>query len=169
MLQENDIRINRAIPKTALPKKRLSIGKPLTLSFKAVQFNEETSCLFFCRGEFVAKNLCSLLRQATVLQMSAMLLAFEFSVNVEKSCVIMSTFLLFAFGFGLPEMALLGGVILLLFGNRLPGVMRSLGLSVVEFKKGVKGINDDDADDQSTTKSSDTKTSEEKSSSETSS
>ena len=31
----------------------------------------------------------------------------------------------------------------LLFGNRLPSVMRSLGRSVVEFKKGVAGIEDD--------------------------
>ena len=30
----------------------------------------------------------------------------------------------------------------LLFGNRLPSVMRSLGRSVVEFKKGVAGIED---------------------------
>ena len=33
-------------------------------------------------------------------------------------------------------------VALLLFGNRLPNVMRSLGKSVVEFKKGVNGIED---------------------------
>jgi sec-independent protein translocase protein TatA len=32
---------------------------------------------------------------------------------------------------------------LLLFGNRLPSMMRSLGRSVVEFKKGVAGIEDD--------------------------
>ena len=31
----------------------------------------------------------------------------------------------------------------LLFGNRLPSMMRSLGRSVVEFKKGVAGIEDD--------------------------
>jgi len=31
----------------------------------------------------------------------------------------------------------------LLFGSRLPSVMRSLGRSVVEFKKGVAGIEDD--------------------------
>jgi sec-independent protein translocase protein TatA len=34
-------------------------------------------------------------------------------------------------------------VVLLLFGNRLPSVMRSLGLGVVEFKKGLQGIQDD--------------------------
>jgi TatA/E family protein of Tat protein translocase len=34
-------------------------------------------------------------------------------------------------------------VILLLFGNRLPSVMRSLGEGVVEFKKGMQGIEDD--------------------------
>jgi sec-independent protein translocase protein TatA len=32
---------------------------------------------------------------------------------------------------------------LLLFGNRLPSVMRSLGLGVVEFKKGLQGIQDE--------------------------
>ena len=32
---------------------------------------------------------------------------------------------------------------LLFFGNRLPSVMRSLGLGVVEFKKGLQGIEDD--------------------------
>ena len=30
--------------------------------------------------------------------------------------------------------------LLLLFGNRLPSVMRSLGKSVVEFKKGVNDV-----------------------------
>jgi sec-independent protein translocase protein TatA len=34
-------------------------------------------------------------------------------------------------------------IILLLFGNRLPSVMRSLGEGVVEFKKGMQGIEDD--------------------------
>ncbi len=34
-------------------------------------------------------------------------------------------------------------VVLLLFGNRLPQVMRSLGQGVVEFKKGLQGIEDE--------------------------
>ena len=33
-------------------------------------------------------------------------------------------------------------VVLLLFGSRLPSLARSLGLSITEFKKGVKGIDD---------------------------
>ncbi|REJ67184.1 MAG: twin-arginine translocase TatA/TatE family subunit [Planctomycetota bacterium] len=47
------------------------------------------------------------------------------------------------FGFSGPwELILIAGIVLLLFGNRLPGVMRSLGRGVVEFKKGVSGIED---------------------------
>ena len=34
-------------------------------------------------------------------------------------------------------------VVLLLFGNRLPSVMRSLGEGVTEFKKGLKGDEND--------------------------
>jgi sec-independent protein translocase protein TatA len=41
------------------------------------------------------------------------------------------------------EMMLIAFVALLIFGNRLPSVMRSLGKSVTEFKKGVSGIEDD--------------------------
>ena len=33
-------------------------------------------------------------------------------------------------------------VVLLLFGNRLPSLARSFGASIVEFKKGVKEIED---------------------------
>lgn len=53
--------------------------------------------------------------------------------------------LLFGF-FGMPghiELLIIGAIILLLFGHRLPGVMRSLGRGVVEFKRGVQGIEDD--------------------------
>lgn len=41
--------------------------------------------------------------------------------------------------FGLPnglELVIFLAIVLLLFGNRLPDVMRSLGRSIVEFKKG---------------------------------
>ncbi len=44
---------------------------------------------------------------------------------------------------GLPEMIIFGIIALLLFGKRLPEVARSLGKGIVEFKKGVKGIDDD--------------------------
>jgi sec-independent protein translocase protein TatA len=44
---------------------------------------------------------------------------------------------------GPTEMMVIGLVSLLIFGNRLPSVMRSLGKSVTEFKKGVAGIEDD--------------------------
>jgi sec-independent protein translocase protein TatA len=44
------------------------------------------------------------------------------------------------------EMAIVLLVALLLFGNRLPSVMRSLGQSVTEFKKGMEGTHEDDAE-----------------------
>jgi sec-independent protein translocase protein TatA len=51
---------------------------------------------------------------------------------------------LFAFGMpGMGEMMIIAFVALLIFGNRLPNVMRSLGKSVTEFKKGVSGIEEE--------------------------
>jgi sec-independent protein translocase protein TatA len=44
---------------------------------------------------------------------------------------------------GPMELMIVGLVCLLIFGNRLPSVMRSLGKSVTEFKKGISGIEDD--------------------------
>lgn len=44
---------------------------------------------------------------------------------------------------GPMDMMIIALVVLLLFGNRLPSVMRSLGRGVVEFKKGVSGIEDE--------------------------
>ena len=44
---------------------------------------------------------------------------------------------------GGPELIIVGFVALLIFGNRLPSVMRSLGKSVTEFKKGVSGVEDE--------------------------
>jgi len=44
------------------------------------------------------------------------------------------------FGLGPMELLIVAGVVLLLFGTRLPKVMRSLGEGIVEFKRGVQGI-----------------------------
>jgi len=44
-------------------------------------------------------------------------------------------------GFG--EMLLIAALGLLIFGKRLPEVGKSLGKGIVEFKKGLKGIEDD--------------------------
>jgi sec-independent protein translocase protein TatA len=43
---------------------------------------------------------------------------------------------------GTTELLIIAFVSLLIFGNRLPSVMRSLGKSVTEFKKGISGIED---------------------------
>ena len=39
---------------------------------------------------------------------------------------------------GLPEMAIVLVILLLLFGSRLPSVMRGMGQGITEFKKGLK-------------------------------
>ena len=41
------------------------------------------------------------------------------------------------------EWVFIGGIALLLFGKRLPDVARSFGKSVVEFKRGIKGLDED--------------------------
>jgi len=41
------------------------------------------------------------------------------------------------------EMLIILGIALLLFGNRLPSLARSFGKSIVEFKKGVHGIEEE--------------------------
>ena len=43
----------------------------------------------------------------------------------------------------LPEMIIILIIGVLLFGRRLPEVGRYLGKGIVEFKKGIKGIEDD--------------------------
>jgi sec-independent protein translocase protein TatA len=61
----------------------------------------------------------------------------------------------FAF-IGMPgpmEMMIILGIGVLLFGKRLPEVGRSLGKGIVEFKKGVQGI-EDEIDSASTATSS---------------
>lgn len=44
------------------------------------------------------------------------------------------------FGIGHTELLIVGVIALLLFGNRLPSVMRGLGQGISEFKKGIDGI-----------------------------
>ncbi len=47
---------------------------------------------------------------------------------------------------GMPggyEVVIIGFVALLIFGNRLPTLMRSLGQGVVEFKKGINGVEEE--------------------------
>ena len=57
----------------------------------------------------------------------------------------MSHLLIFGWAIGYPELLIVGVVVLLLFGHRLPSVMRSLGRGVVEFKKGIAGSDEDSA------------------------
>lgn len=48
---------------------------------------------------------------------------------------------------GWPELLIFAVIVLVLFGSRLPSVMRSLGSSITEFKKGTR---DSESDDSST-------------------
>lgn len=50
---------------------------------------------------------------------------------------------LFAFSLGAQEMLLLLLLGVLLFGRKLPEVGRYLGKGIVEFKKGIKGLEDE--------------------------
>jgi sec-independent protein translocase protein TatA len=61
-------------------------------------------------------------------------LAANAEASMSESCLY-----LLAWAPGLPELMIIGFVALLLFGTRLPSVMRSLGFGITEFKKGLKG------------------------------
>lgn len=43
----------------------------------------------------------------------------------------------------LPDLLIIAFIALLIFGKRLPEVGRSLGKGIVEFKKGLRGIEDE--------------------------
>jgi sec-independent protein translocase protein TatA len=47
------------------------------------------------------------------------------------------------FGLSPVELIVIGSIAVLLFGSRLPSVARSMGKSVTEFKKGIRGIEED--------------------------
>jgi sec-independent protein translocase protein TatA len=50
------------------------------------------------------------------------------------------------FGIGQTELLIFMIIVLVLFGgSRIPGIARSLGKSITEFKKGVSGIEDDNS------------------------
>ena len=53
---------------------------------------------------------------------------------------------MFTLAIGMPggfEWLIIAGIGLLIFGKRLPEVGRSLGKGIVEFKKGLKGVEDE--------------------------
>lgn len=56
--------------------------------------------------------------------------------------------LLAFFGLGPTELLIFLFVVLLLFGSRLPSLMRNMGRSVVEFKKGVNDVGDEFVEEQ---------------------
>jgi sec-independent protein translocase protein TatA len=54
------------------------------------------------------------------------------------------------FGIGHWELMILLAIVVLLFGGaRIPSIARSLGQSITEFKKGVKGIDDESGEPES--------------------
>lgn len=51
-------------------------------------------------------------------------------------------------GFSAFHWLIVLAIVLLLFGNRLPSVMRNLGRGVTEFKKGIEGVKEDDDEEE---------------------
>jgi sec-independent protein translocase protein TatA len=48
------------------------------------------------------------------------------------------------FGLGTPEMLIFAAIILILFANRIPAAMRSIGSGLHEFKKGLNSPESDE-------------------------
>ena len=46
------------------------------------------------------------------------------------------------FGIGTTELIIVAVIVLILFGSRLPSAMRSMGMSISEFKKGMNDTSD---------------------------
>ena len=70
--------------------------------------------------------------------------------DVSFSLVSFASSAFFGFGFaGGIEWVVIGGIAVLLFGGKkLPGLARSLGQSVTEFKQGIKSKPKDDKDEE---------------------
>lgn len=66
--------------------------------------------------------------------------------------LIPTTSLAFLGSLGWPEMIILGILGVLIFGKRLPQVGKSVGQSIVEFKKGLSGVQDEVDDAVKTSK-----------------
>lgn len=71
-----------------------------------------------------------------------MLSALISSLLSEGSAVALA---LFTGAPGWAELLIVLAVLLILFGNRLPSVMRSLGQGITEFKKGIKDDHNESA------------------------
>jgi sec-independent protein translocase protein TatA len=54
----------------------------------------------------------------------------------------------FGFGIGWAETLAVAGIALLLFGRRIPEIARSLGRSVVEFRRGLRGAEPPPGEDE---------------------